>query len=196
VPLAKKTHKLATYSCPPHTLTNGVTDDELWEVWDPTLNVLLPHEAKNLEALVVRGKYGLISLVGFLEHLVHDRHLDAGLLEGKVMRLMQAIDWYHFCLAFSARHADLILLALLKRLPPNLWFKHCQQLVPELCRRWENLFKHRQLLPKRFGRREKQQGPCRKADEDLGSLPTTRPPSRSQNLHIYHSYLPLQVDMR
>jgi len=53
IPIAKKTHRLAAYSCPPHSLTSGVTDDELWEVWDPKLNVLLPQDVEDLADLVV-----------------------------------------------------------------------------------------------------------------------------------------------
>lgn len=42
----------------------------------------------------MRGKLGLIGLVGFFEHLVRDRKVDEGLLEGKAKRLMEAIDSY------------------------------------------------------------------------------------------------------
>jgi len=54
--------------------------------------VLLPHNVDELKLLVVRGQYGLIGLVRFLEHLVRDRNVDKGLLDGKVGRLIEAID--------------------------------------------------------------------------------------------------------
>jgi hypothetical protein len=42
--------------------------------------------------LVTRGKYGLIALVWLLEHLVRDRKVNEGLLDGKVGRVIEAID--------------------------------------------------------------------------------------------------------
>jgi hypothetical protein len=92
VPIAKKTHSLAGFSCDPTTLTVGVPDLEIWETWDPQLNTLIPQAITDVLPLVTRGKYGLIGLVQFLEHLVHDRNLDAGMLDGKIGRLLEAIN--------------------------------------------------------------------------------------------------------
>lgn len=78
---------------PPKDLTKDIANDaDVWEVWDQKLNVLLPHKIDDIKPLVVRGKFGLVGLVALLEHLVQDRRVDAGLLEGKVKRLVEAID--------------------------------------------------------------------------------------------------------
>ena len=67
-------------------------DADVWETWDQTLNVLISQSIPNIYPLVARGKYGLIALVQLLEHLVRDRKVDEGLLEGKVQRIIEAID--------------------------------------------------------------------------------------------------------
>jgi hypothetical protein len=95
VPVANKTNVLASYSQPPQKLTSDIQNDaDIWETWDQKLNVLLPHNINDLKHLVVRGKFGLIGLVGFFEHLVRDRKVDEGLLEGKAKRLIDAINVY------------------------------------------------------------------------------------------------------
>lgn len=67
IPIANKTHVLAAYSGSPEELTNNILNDaDVWETWDPMLNVLLPHNTDDMKGLVVRGKYGLIGLVGYL----------------------------------------------------------------------------------------------------------------------------------
>ena len=93
VPLANQTHPLASYSLSPKDLTKDIANDaDGWEVWDQKLNVLLPPKIDDIKPLVVRGKFGLVGLVALLEHLVQDHRVDAGLLEGKVKRLVEAID--------------------------------------------------------------------------------------------------------
>ena len=64
------------------------------ETWDQRLNVLISHSIPDIYPLIARGKYGLIGLVSLLEHLVRDRKVDKGLLDGKVGRIMEAIDRY------------------------------------------------------------------------------------------------------
>ena len=97
VPIAEKTHILAVYSLSPQRLTSYREDDaDVWEIWDQKLNVFLQGNDDDLKQLVVRGKLGLIGLVGFFEHLVRDRKVDEGLIEGKVKRLMDVIDVYVF----------------------------------------------------------------------------------------------------
>lgn len=96
IPIAKKTHILAAFSLSPQKLTSSIQDDaDVWETWDPKLNVFLQGSDDDLtRKRLVRGKLGLIGLVGFFEHLVRDRKVDEGLLEGKAKRLMEAIDSY------------------------------------------------------------------------------------------------------
>ena len=97
IPAAKKTGPLAGYCCDSAELTKDITADvDVWETWDQTLNVLISHSIPDIYPLVARGKYGLIALVRLLEHLVRDRKVDEGLLEGKVGRIMEAIDRYLF----------------------------------------------------------------------------------------------------
>ncbi len=84
VPAATKTHILAVYNRLPQELTNNIQNDvDIWETWDPKLNVLLPHNMDDLKQLIVCGKFGLMGLVKFFEHLIQDRKVDEGLLEGK-----------------------------------------------------------------------------------------------------------------
>ena len=95
VPTAKKTGPLAGYCCDSTELTKDITADaDVWETWDQRLNVLISHSIPDIYPLVTRGKYGLIALVQLLEHLVHDRKVDEGLLDGKVGRVIEAIDMY------------------------------------------------------------------------------------------------------
>jgi hypothetical protein len=97
VPTAKKTGLLAGYCRNPMELTKDVAlDADIWEAWDPKLNLLISHSVSENHTLVTRGKYGLIGLVQLLEHLVRDRKVDEGLLEGKIGRVIEAIDRYCF----------------------------------------------------------------------------------------------------
>ena len=93
VPITKKTHPLSSYSTPPQNLMKDIANNaEIWETWDQKLNVLLPHKIDNIKPLVAHGKFRLVGLVSLLEHLVQDCGVDARLLEGKVKRLIEAID--------------------------------------------------------------------------------------------------------
>lgn len=67
-------------------------DADVWETWDQRLNVLISHSIPDIYPLITRGKYGLTGLVLLLEHLVRDRKVDEGLLDGKVGRVIEAID--------------------------------------------------------------------------------------------------------
>ena len=102
IPLAQRTHVLASFSQEPKALTKDILlDEEVWEVWDQKLNVLLPHSIEDLKPLVIRGQYGLIGLIRLLEHLIHDRKVSEGLLEGKIGHLIEAIDRYVLLLCYS-----------------------------------------------------------------------------------------------
>lgn len=74
-------------------LTKDITADvDVWETWDQKLNLLISHSIPDIYPLVARGKYGLITLVQLLEHLVRDGKVDEGLLHGKVECIVEAID--------------------------------------------------------------------------------------------------------
>jgi hypothetical protein len=93
IPIAKKTGPLAGYCCDSRELTKDITADvDVWEMWDQRLNILISHSIPDIYPLVTRGKYGLIALVQFLEHLVRDRKVNEGLLDRKVGRIAEAID--------------------------------------------------------------------------------------------------------
>ena len=95
IPIATKTGPLAGYCCDSKELTKDITDNaDVWEVWDGRLNVLISHSIPDLYPLITRGKYGLIALVQLMEHLIRDRNIDEGLLEGKIGRVIEAIDRY------------------------------------------------------------------------------------------------------
>ncbi|KAF8240386.1 hypothetical protein L208DRAFT_1539381 [Tricholoma matsutake] len=84
VPTAKKTGPLARYCCDSVELMKDITADvDVWETWDQKLNVLISHSIPDIYPLIARGKYGLITLVQLLEHLVRDCKVDEGLLHGK-----------------------------------------------------------------------------------------------------------------
>jgi hypothetical protein len=92
IPIANNMGDLAGFSNDPAALTKGLPDNEIWEVWDPQLNALISQTISDIFPLVTCGNYGLIGLVRFFEHLVYTRNLDAGLLDGKIGRILQAID--------------------------------------------------------------------------------------------------------
>jgi len=95
IPTAKKTGPLAGYCCNSVELTKDITvDADVWEVWDQKLNILISHRISDIYPLVTWGKYGLIMLVRLLEHLVCDRKVDEGLLNGKVGHMIDAIEGY------------------------------------------------------------------------------------------------------
>ena len=93
IPLVNKTHLLTSYSSSSKDLMKDIANDaDIWEVWDQKLNMLLPYKIDDIKPLVIHGKSGLVGLVALLEHLVQDHGVDAGLLEGKVKHLVEAID--------------------------------------------------------------------------------------------------------
>jgi len=95
VPTAKKTGPLAGFCCDSTELTKDITADaDVWETWDQRLNVLILHNISDIYPLITQGKFGLIGLVQLLEHLVRDRKVDEGLLDGKLGCIIEAIDRY------------------------------------------------------------------------------------------------------
>ena len=113
IPIATKTGPLAGYCCDSRDLTKDIADNaDVWEVWDGRLNVLILHSIPDLYPLITRGKYGLIALVQLMEHLVRDRNIDEGLLEGKVGRVIQAIDRYLRSIFFYFRFVPLLMISM------------------------------------------------------------------------------------
>lgn len=90
VPLGSRDHPLAAFS---GDFKGSVPDDEeAWEVWNGPLDTLLQKSREELHAVVVRGEFGLLNLCNLLEYLARDHGIPGVLLEGKVGRIMRAID--------------------------------------------------------------------------------------------------------
>lgn len=83
-------HPLAAFAGDP---VGCVGDGEdAWEKYDGPLNCLLQKPPDELQNLVQVGENGLIGLCCFLEYLVAHHQLSGYLIEGKLERLMAAID--------------------------------------------------------------------------------------------------------
>lgn len=90
IPEAGETHELAAFSGDP---TGCVPDGEdAWETWDGPLNTLLQREPSDLRKLIVRGEKGLAGLHQFLLYLVTNHGIQGALIEGKIDRLIAAMD--------------------------------------------------------------------------------------------------------
>lgn len=90
VPEASHDHKLVGFSGDP---TGCVPDGkDAWETWDRPLNTLLQKEPLALQNLVVWGEQGLSGLHKFLLYLVTSHGIAGALIEGKIERLIKAMD--------------------------------------------------------------------------------------------------------
>lgn len=90
IPEAGINHELAAFSANPEGCVGK--NEDAWEKWDGPLNTLLQKEPSELRKLVVRGKRGLIGLHDFLLYLVVNHGVQGVLFEGKIGRVMSAID--------------------------------------------------------------------------------------------------------
>jgi hypothetical protein len=88
--VADDEHPLATFAGDP---TECVEEGEdAWEKFDRPLNTLLQKSPEELQNLVRIGEKGLKGLCCFLEYLVVHHQVSGNLLEGKIDRLMQAMN--------------------------------------------------------------------------------------------------------
>ncbi|KAJ8690431.1 hypothetical protein PTI98_011859 [Pleurotus ostreatus] len=85
---ASSEHPLTRFAGPPAV----GNDEDAWEIYDGPLNTLLQQPEDKLRDLVRTGEKGLLGLCNFLESLVVDHGVMGALFEGKLERLMQAID--------------------------------------------------------------------------------------------------------
>jgi hypothetical protein len=83
-------HELAQFAGDTSALEDQGAD--VWETWDPILNRLLQRSKQELRNLVKRGERGLIGLHRLFEHLVVEHGIVGSLIEGKLQRLMDAMD--------------------------------------------------------------------------------------------------------
>lgn len=66
--------------------------EDAWEVWDGPLNTVLQRGPTELHGLVRLGDNGLPGLCRFLRCLVTQHGVAMGLIEGKIQRLVRAMD--------------------------------------------------------------------------------------------------------
>jgi hypothetical protein len=90
VGVADENHPLAAFSGDPNSYIED--GEDAWETMDGPLNTLLQKPPEELRHLVQVGEKGLIGLCRLLEYLVTSHNVSGVLLEGKVGRLMQAIN--------------------------------------------------------------------------------------------------------
>ncbi|KAF8058599.1 hypothetical protein FPV67DRAFT_1565461 [Lyophyllum atratum] len=75
------------------TLRRCVSQDEdAWEKYNGPLDTMLQKPPEDIRALVRVGELGLAGLCRFLEYLVVNHGIKGGLIEGKLQRLMDAMD--------------------------------------------------------------------------------------------------------
>jgi len=87
---ADENHPLAAFAGDPVGCVEE--DEDAWEKFDGPLNSVLQKPADELRLLVRVGERGLIGLCCFLEYLVQHHRVTGYLFEGKLERLMNAID--------------------------------------------------------------------------------------------------------
>jgi hypothetical protein len=87
---ADESHPLAAFAFDP--VGSVKEDEDAWEKFDGPLNSLLQKPPDKLRDLVRVGERGLIGLCRFLEYLVQHHGVSGCLFEGKLERLMYAID--------------------------------------------------------------------------------------------------------
>ncbi|KAJ7575209.1 hypothetical protein C8J56DRAFT_976542 [Mycena floridula] len=90
LPFPSEDHPLIPYSRDPE-LVISEQGEVTWQTWDTIFNRLFSHDPKELKGLVVQGA-GLIGLCRVLRRLVTRHGIDPGLLDGKITRLLKAID--------------------------------------------------------------------------------------------------------
>jgi hypothetical protein len=71
----------------------AVTKEDTWEYLDPLLNHFLGfnRSMESISEALHGGKKGLVAMVQYLNDFVCQYEIDEGLLEGKVERLVHAI---------------------------------------------------------------------------------------------------------
>lgn len=87
---ADENHPLAAFAFDPVGCVEE--NEDAWEKFDGPLNSLLQKPPDKLRELVRVGEKGLIGLCRFLEYLVRHHGISGCLFEGKLDRLMSAID--------------------------------------------------------------------------------------------------------
>ncbi|KAF8148643.1 hypothetical protein B0H34DRAFT_668291, partial [Crassisporium funariophilum] len=90
IPIAEYTHPLAPFAGDP--AGSVPAGEDAWEVWNGPLDTLLQQTPSQLQGLVARGPLGLEGLCNLFEYLARHHNIGAGLLEGKIGRMIKAID--------------------------------------------------------------------------------------------------------
>jgi hypothetical protein len=104
VPEASRNHPFAQFS---GELKGCIPEGEdSWETWDGPLNTILQKELQELEMLVTRGHYGISALHCFLQYLVTEHAVDSALFEGKIERLICAMNNIRSQCVESEKHIE------------------------------------------------------------------------------------------
>ncbi len=79
---------------PTHLVSLDTPIDDVWELADPILNRALGfgRSQAELRMLIQQNRVGAVGLCNFMEYLLVEKHVSPGLLEGKVERLVGAIN--------------------------------------------------------------------------------------------------------
>ncbi len=79
---------------PTHLVSLDTPIDDVWELADPILNRALGfgRSQAELRTLIQQNRVGAVGLCNFMEYLLVEKHVSPGLLEGKVERLVGAIN--------------------------------------------------------------------------------------------------------
>ena len=90
LPEANESDEIAAFSQP---IPTELAKEDAWEYLDPLLNHFLGfnRSVESISEALRGGKKGLAAMVQYLNDFVYRYEIDEGLLEGKVERLVRAI---------------------------------------------------------------------------------------------------------
>jgi len=93
VPIGIDSDDLAAFSGNPAALIGP--DDEPWEILDQVLNRLVGYGAtpEGIRSIIRRGQFGMDGMYKWVKACIEDLHIDEPLLEGKIQRLIEAMEF-------------------------------------------------------------------------------------------------------
>ena len=93
VPVGINSDDLAAFSGNPAALIGP--DDEPWEILDQVLNRLVGYGAtpEGISSIIRRGRFGMDGMYNWVNACIEDLHIGEPLLEGKIQRLIEAMEF-------------------------------------------------------------------------------------------------------
>ncbi|KIK05233.1 hypothetical protein K443DRAFT_675348 [Laccaria amethystina LaAM-08-1] len=93
VPMGINSDDLAAFSGNPAALIGP--DDEPWEILDQVLNRLVGYGAtpEGISSIIRRGQFGMDGMYHWVKACIEDLHIGEPLLEGKIERLIEAMEF-------------------------------------------------------------------------------------------------------